>query len=68
MSTNIGYNQWLSLAKACLKVHNVDRNRSLVTRTSKCGWAIRVQLAVGSPGSLIADNHDKPSWIPEIHS
>ena len=40
VSTSIGCNQWLSLAKTILKVALVGRNRSLVARTSKCGWAI----------------------------
>jgi hypothetical protein len=41
VSTSIGCNQWLSPAKPTLKVPHVGRNRSLVVRTSKCGWAIR---------------------------
>ena len=41
--TNIGYNQWLSLAKPTLKVPHASKNRSLVARTSKCGWAITPQ-------------------------
>ena len=40
VSTNIGCNQWLSLAKSPLKVVLAGRNRSLVLRTSKCGFAI----------------------------
>jgi len=44
MSTNIGYIQWLFLVKPTLKVALVDRNRSLVAHTSKCGWAISVDF------------------------
>jgi hypothetical protein len=40
VSINIGRNQWLSLAKPTLKVSLASRNRSLVPRTRKCGWAI----------------------------
>ena len=40
VSTNIACNQWLSLAKPTLKVLLADRNRSLMVRTSKSGWAI----------------------------
>ena len=43
MSTSIGCNQWLSLAKPALKVTPASRNRSLVARTSMCGWAISYQ-------------------------
>jgi hypothetical protein len=39
-STNIGCNQWLSLAKIGLKVSLVGRNRSLVASTSR--WVGRV--------------------------
>ena len=35
VSTDIGCNQWLSLAKPPLKVGLAGRNRSLVARTSK---------------------------------
>jgi hypothetical protein len=35
-STNIGCNQWLSLAKIALKMSLADRNRSLVANTSMC--------------------------------
>ena len=44
MSTNIGCNQWLSLAKPTLKVAHAGRNRSLVAHTSKCGRAIRKKI------------------------
>ena len=40
VSTSKGYNQWLSLAKALLKVALASGNCSLVARTSKCGRAI----------------------------
>ena len=40
VSTNNGCNQWLSLAKTLLKVALASGNRSLVSRTGKCGWAI----------------------------
>ena len=40
VSTNNCCNQWLSLAKPLLKVVLGGGNRSLVARTSKCGWAI----------------------------
>ena len=40
VSTNIGCNQWLSLAKSALKVALAGWNRSLVARTNKHGWAI----------------------------
>ena len=39
VSTNKVCNQWLSLAKTLLKVALAGGNRSLVARTSKCGWA-----------------------------
>jgi hypothetical protein len=39
-STNIGCNQWLSLAKIALKMPLADRNRSLVASTSRCGEGI----------------------------
>ena len=40
-SISIGCNQWLSLAEQALKViPAASRNRSLVARTSMCGWAI----------------------------
>ena len=39
VSTSKGCNQWLSLAKTLLKVALAGGNRSLVARTSKCGWA-----------------------------
>jgi len=38
-STNIGYNQWLSLAKITLKVLPASRNHSLVTYTSHV-WGV----------------------------
>ena len=41
VSTSKGCNQWLSLAKTLRKVALDGGNRSLVARTSKCGWAIR---------------------------
>ena len=44
VSTSSGCNQWLSLAKPLLKVALAGRNRSLVTQTSKCGWAISVDV------------------------
>jgi hypothetical protein len=40
-STNIGCNQWLSLAKITLKVPLAGRNRSLVANTNMCGEGIR---------------------------
>ena len=40
VSTSKGCNQWFSLAKILLKVALAGGNRSLVARTSKCGWAI----------------------------
>ena len=40
VSTSTSYIQWLSLAKRTLKVTPTGRNRSLVARTNKCGWAI----------------------------
>ena len=40
VSTSKGCNQWLSLAKTLLKVALAGGDRSLVARTSKCGWAI----------------------------
>ena len=40
VSTNTGCNRWLSLAKTLSKVILAGRNRLLVARTSKCGWAI----------------------------
>jgi len=43
-STNIGCNQWLSLAKIALKMPLAGRNRSLVASTSKYGEGIRQQL------------------------
>ena len=55
MSTSIGYNQWLSPAKPCLKVLPAGRNRSLVTRTNKCGWATSDPFSpriVSLPGHL----------------
>ena len=39
LSTSKSCNQWLSLGKTLLKVALVGGNRSLVARTSKCGWA-----------------------------
>jgi hypothetical protein len=39
-STNIGCNQWLSLAKIALKVPSAGRNHSLVANTSRCGEGI----------------------------
>ena len=44
VSTSKGCKQWLSLTKTLLKVTLVGGNRSLVARTSKCGWAISVQI------------------------
>ena len=41
VSTSTSCNEWLSLAKTLLKVALAGRNRSLIARTSKCGWAIR---------------------------
>ena len=38
--SNIGCNQWFSLAKPTLKVAPAGRNRSLVARTNMCGCAI----------------------------
>jgi len=42
VSTNIGCNQWLSLANPCLKVLLVGRDRLMVVRIGKCRWAIRL--------------------------
>lgn len=57
-STIAGYFQWLSLVKLELKVASVGRNRSLVTRASKCGHTIRPgedvdlgTMLVGPPSS-----------------
>jgi len=41
-STNIGCNQWLSLAKIALKVPLAGRNHSLMANTSMCGEGINV--------------------------
>ena len=46
VSTNIGCNQWLSLAKTLLKVTLAGRNRSMVARTNKCGWAISLMVSL----------------------
>jgi hypothetical protein len=54
-STNIGCNQWLSLAKIALKVSLADRNRSLVASTSRCGEVIRMEVG----GSGISQIHSK---------
>jgi hypothetical protein len=43
-STNIGCNQWLSLAKIVLKVPLASRNRSLVSNTNMCGEGITGRL------------------------
>ena len=43
-STNIGCNQWLSLAEASRKVVHASRNRSLVACTSMCGCANSLQV------------------------
>ena len=45
VSTSAACNQWLSLAKTLLKVALAGTNRSLVTRTSKCEWAITPSLS-----------------------
>ena len=47
-SINSSCNQWLPLAKPTPKVALASRNRSLVPRTSKCGWAIHKTVVVGS--------------------
>ena len=39
VSTNTNSNQWLPLVKLALTVIPHGRNRSLVTRPNKCGWA-----------------------------
>ena len=44
VSTNTSYNQWISLAEPAQVVTHVGRNRSLVTRTSKCEWAITQRI------------------------
>ena len=42
MSTSTGCNLWLSLTKPTLKVALLaNKNRSVVPRTNKCGWATR---------------------------
>ena len=55
-STNIGCNQWLSLAKIALKVPHAGRNRSLVARTNKFGECISdcLPLAWGFYGHFLA--------------
>ena len=62
VSTNTSYNKWLSLAKPCLKVPHVGRNRSLVARTSKCGWAITRKG--NTVASSISRNCVTPSLVP----
>ena len=44
VSTSKGCNQWLLLAKTLLNVALAGGNRSLVARTSRCGWAISYQV------------------------
>ena len=41
---NTSCNQLLSLAEESLSVAHAGRNRSMVARTSMCGWAIKSQL------------------------
>ena len=41
MRTNTGCDQWFSLVEPALKAALAGRNRSLVARTGKCGWANR---------------------------
>ena len=40
VSTNIGCNQWLSLAEPTLKMAPAGRNHSPVAHTNMCGWTI----------------------------
>ena len=44
-STNTGGNQWLSLTKIILKVPLVDRNRSVMTNTIRCGEGINLLIS-----------------------
>ena len=53
VSTNTGYNQWLSLAKPTLKVVPASMIRSLLTRTSKCGWAITQKVNLPSLSQIL---------------
>ena len=57
VSTDIGCNQWLSLAKSPLKVGLAGRNRSLVARTSKWGFAIRKCKIVEEHSMTLRDLH-----------
>ena len=50
VSTSNGCNEWLSPAYPTLKVAHAGRNRSLVARTGKCGWASSVRRRLGSEG------------------
>ena len=58
MSIITGCNQWLSLAETLLKVALANGNRSLVARTSLCGWAISADL--GEPTYTLV-----PCWMPK---
>ena len=65
VSTNKGCNQWPSLAKTLLKVALFGGNRSLVARTSKCGWGISCSLfsRLGQPKSMESSNILKSGMI-----
>ena len=52
-------NQWLSLAKTLLKVTLTGGNRSLVARTSKCGWANLLHKEVFNSGC-------PPRWVADM--
>jgi hypothetical protein len=63
VSTSIGCKQWLSPAKPTLKVPHVGRNRSLVVRTSKCGWAIRyIRVPPSETSNKIRGNNPATFW------
>ena len=49
VSINTSCNQWLSLAKPTLKMAPAGRNCSLMTCTSKCGWAVNYVTRFSTP-------------------
>ena len=60
VSTITGYKQWFSLTKSTLNVTLVGRNRSLMARTSKCGWAISsMKQRMGRTGCYLQMNRLK---------
>ena len=68
VNTSKGCNQWLSLAKTLLKLALDGGNCSLVARTSKCGWGIRLRYGDGElKGPCNATNLVCPQLRSTLH-